>query len=151
MPSRNTLRQYIWTLPFSMLMKVSSTNLVDVGNTLLGYLNLPYGWPHFLAVPTALANHFLYSGNLHVGTELDHCCSTLWGSYLYQFPSLNCPTFCSPLCMAAALIRCYLMVRSDKEAICLARMAAKHFKLPAQQYYVCEMYLRYIHLPLCVN
>ena len=40
------------------------------------------------------------------------------------------------LCMATALIRCYLMVRSDKEAINLARMAAKHIKQPAQQYYV---------------
>ena len=35
-----------------------------------------------------------------------------------------------------AIIRCYLMVRSDKEALTFARAAARHIKQPAQLHYV---------------
>ena len=35
-----------------------------------------------------------------------------------------------------ALVRCYLLMRRDREAISLARAAAQHVKKPALQYYV---------------
>ncbi len=38
----------------------------------------------------------------------------------------------------SALVRCYLAMRRDREAINLARAAARHIKKPALQYYVCD-------------